>query len=314
MEHLANQHPWGIELNAHRKRTGEKEWERVHNFPVTGIALTWFHMDPGKPLGDSWSVIFYYSHKFFSTKKISLNYRIGIGPGYIEKRFDIHNNYKNNLISSRLNYGLNGRINFTWQVHKHISLNLGIGLMHYSNGAMKVPNLGINIPSVHFGIGFNPKKEESQLKKDSIKSINKKRELNLLAAGGFKQVYPVGGPSWFASTVSGFISKNISDRSSLSIGTDFFYDRSSQIYVRSPEENPKYFRWGVTAGHEYLINRISLLTQFGIYLYDPLKREKNVYQRVALRYKIYKNTFAFMGLKTHFAQAEYVEWGAGVKF
>jgi hypothetical protein len=264
-------------------------------------------------LGDSWSVIFYYSQKFLKSKKSFFSYRIGIGPGYIEKRYDRLTNYRNNLISSRINFGLNGRLNFTWMLHPQLNLNMGIGIMHYSNGAMKVPNLGINIPTIQIGLGFSPGKEKLTFQRDSISPLNKKININLVVTGGFKQIYPVNGPSYFASTLLGFVSRNISRRSALLIGSDLFYDASSKTYKTSPDEKISYYRWGFTLGHEFLINRISLITQFGIYAYDPLKRDKPIYQRVALRYRAYKKAFAFMGLKTHFAQAEYVEWGVGVK-
>lgn len=318
MAHLANQRPMGVEVDVMRRTFGKKQWEQVHRYPVIGYSFLYMHMDPAKPLGDSYSAIIYYGKKFLQRRSVYLSFRFGLGAAYIEKRFDRENNYQNNLISSRINYALNGRLFFHWDFTPHWSMNLGFGLMHYSNGAMKVPNLGINLPGVHAGISFTPQPVKHFIKDagmaDSL--VKKVVQLNLVLAGGLKQVYPTGGPSYFASTISFYANKIVAHRSALNIGTDLFYDASGKVLdtLQAGKSATRYFKWGLTAGHEFLIHRISLLTQLGFYLYDPLKVNKLLYQRVGLKYRICPKAFISMSLKTHFGQADYVEWGLGYKF
>lgn len=316
MAHLANQRPWGLELDVSQKTTGKKAWQQAHNYPNVGYSFHYFRMDPNKPLGDSYSIIIYYGKELLKTKRSALTYRFGIGPGYIEKRFDSQTNYKNNLISSRINYTLNGRINYSFKINSSLNFNTGIGLIHFSNGSFKVPNLGINIPTIHVGFGFQPSSPNAMVR-DSLPPFKREFQYNFFIAAGSKKTYPVNGPAYFVSTISFYCNKIMNRKSGLSLGTDIFYDRSFKQTldtIATSSKNIKYFRLGITAGHEFFINKLSLITQFGFYLYDPLRLNKIVYQRFALKYSVNKNLFAIMGLKTHFGNAEFVEWGVGIKF
>jgi hypothetical protein len=314
MGHLANQRPKGIELDIFKVTTGKKLWQQIHKYPIIGYSFQYLQMDSNKPLGNSYSLIIYYGKRIAYSKKSIFYYRLGWGLAYIEKRFDATNNYKNNLISSRFNYALNGRLNYSFQLNDHCSINTGIGIIHFSNGATKVPNLGVNIPTVHFGISFTPKADK-QFLKDSLPALKKEVNLIFSMAGGFKQVYPVNGPTYFASSFSSYINKRISRKSSLNIGADILFDGSNNAVLKANnlEQNNKFFKIGTIVGHEFHIHDISLLTQLGFYIYDPLKLEKWHYQRIALKYYFSEKVFATIGLKTHLGSADYTEWGLGIK-
>jgi len=63
------------------------------------------------------------------------------------------------------------------------------------------------------------------------------------------------------------------------------------------------------------INRTSLLTQFGYYVYYPYDFEGQTYLRIGLKRYVGKNRkwFGAMTLKSHGAKAEAVEFGIGVR-
>jgi hypothetical protein len=66
-------------------------------------------------------------------------------------------------------------------------------------------------------------------------------------------------------------------------------------------------------GHELFINKLSIETQFGYYVYKPFKYDIDIYQRLVLKYYINKNIFAGIGLKTHKAKAEAAELTLGIR-
>lgn len=316
MAHLANQRPWGVELDLTRQTSGIKTWQQIHNYPIVGYSFQYFRMDPEKPLGDMYSLIIHWGKHIVQTKKSKLSFRLGIGPGYIERRFDREENYKNNLISTRLNYTLNGRINYSFHITPNVSVNAGLGIIHFSNGSMKVPNLGINIPSVHLGVGFQPTHTE-EFKRDSLTKFKRHTEFIVFGAGGFKQVYPVDGKTYIVATLAGYINRRVNVKSALNIGVDIFYNGAYKQTIDSlGYDNPtsKYFTAGIHAGHEFYMHRLSVLTQLGFYVYNPLKLTKSVYQRYAFRYHLNKKVFILLGLKSHFGNADFVEWGVGGKF
>ena len=71
-------------------------------------------------------------------------------------------------------------------------------------------------------------------------------------------------------------------------------------------------RVGLIAGHELKMNKISLLTQLGFYVYRPYKTDKILYQRIALKFYFGKNVYLHYGFITHFAKADHSEWGIGI--
>ena len=72
-------------------------------------------------------------------------------------------------------------------------------------------------------------------------------------------------------------------------------------------------RVGLFVGHELFINRLSLITQLGYYVYYPYDFEGRTYFRLGLKWYIYKSMFAAISLKSHGAKAEAVEFGIGVR-
>ena len=87
--------------------------------------------------------------------------------------------------------------------------------------------------------------------------------------------------------------------------------------VAFPEKNidatTDYKRIGLVLGHELFINKLSIETQLGYYVYKPFNYETNLYQRLGAKYYIYKNIFAGVSLKAHGGRAEAIEASLGVR-
>jgi len=74
-----------------------------------------------------------------------------------------------------------------------------------------------------------------------------------------------------------------------------------------------YKRVGVFLGHELFINRMSVITQLGYYVYYPFDFEGKVYNRVGLKRYFGEKVFGAITLKSHGAVAEAVEFGIGIR-
>jgi hypothetical protein len=314
MAHLSNQRPQAIELELSKQTSEKQDFARLYNYPRIGISAHYFIMDKQKPLGNMLGIYPHISFVIVRNHRHELNFRIGCGLGYIEKRFDLIDNYKNNLISSRINYTFSGRLNYTLTIGRY-NINTGIGLLHFSNGGMKVPNLGINVPTIHLGIGLNPK-GNVEFKKDSLPEFKRNFTLNISTSAGLKQVLPVGGSDYFLYTGSIYLGRTLNRKSTINLGTDIMYDPSGKHLFEGDKSSIKLinYKWGITAGHELAFSKMALLTQLGFYLYDPLKIEKPVYQRYGLKYYINKTYYVGAAMRAHFGKADVVEWSLGLKF
>ena len=68
-------------------------------------------------------------------------------------------------------------------------------------------------------------------------------------------------------------------------------------------------------GHELSIDKNGILFQIGYYVYYPYEFEKRIYLRAGFKRYFYKNKlFTVVSLKSHWAQAEAVEFGVGYRF
>jgi hypothetical protein len=315
MGHLANQRPLKFELDLKIQTDGSKDWQVINNYPVVGYSLNYLHFDPKKPIGDALALVIYYGKPFFRTSKSELRWRLGIGPGFVFRKFDIMTNNKNNITGSTFNYCLNGAINFSTSLSKRLLFNTGIGLFHLSNGAMKMPNLGMNIPAIYAGIGFTSVKQVTFTAPDAERK-KRPNSLNLAFGGGFKEIKPIGGSRYLAGVFSAYYDLGINSRTCLNLGYDFIYDYSAKAEIRRGTYDKKlvnanYIRHGMALGFHYFISKVSFVGQCGYYVFDPLKRYKPFYQRYTVKYNFTEAISAGVALKAHFGQAELVEWTIG---
>lgn len=89
--------------------------------------------------------------------------------------------------------------------------------------------------------------------------------------------------------------------------------RSISSFEESIDPNTDYKRVGVFVGHELFINKLSIETQVGYYIYKPFKEDLDIYNRLGLKYYLTDNVFVVGGLKTHLFVAEAFEFGIGIR-
>jgi hypothetical protein len=318
VEHLARQHMPGIELNVTKQTTGTKAWQQEYRYPQVGYSLIYYAFDRDKPIGNALALFLHAGKKFYKTKRTNLQWRLGYGIAYVEKRFDAEENYKNLLISQRISFTINGQLNFNVRISPRWSLNTGIGLFHISNGSLKRPNFGINLPSIHAGVGFNIVQGDEQFKRDSLASFKRRTYFHISPFAGLKEVYPVNGPKYFLGGINAVIERRVNRKSGLQAGLDFSYDHSKKSEIEFFNKNISNnfihrSQMGILVGHELYLQRLSLLTQMGVYVYDPTRLNKAMYQKVGVKYYLSDKIFINMVMKLHLGIADWLEWGGGIR-
>ncbi|MFH0865168.1 MAG: acyloxyacyl hydrolase [Bacteroidota bacterium] len=319
MQHLNTGHFSAYEINFNMQTHGEKKWHALYKYPVIGGAVWYADLANPDMLGKAVAVYPYMNFHLYHSKCFYLNYRFGLGLGYISKPFDYIDNYKNIAIGSRLNAAINMFYELKWFVAKKISLTSGIGLTHFSNGSFKTPNLGINIPTVFAGIAYYLPYSENIIADTSWKQMKgKKSSLRLLLAGGMKQIYPAEGDTYGVFMISLNYTKALSYKREFAVGMDVFLDYSDKRSIKRKDiplnSDFGILKPGVYAGHNFIFSRLHLLMHFGYYLYAKDKSDGMIYSRFGLEYDFSRTCFARLALKTHFGKADFVEWGIGYRF
>ena len=261
---------------------------------------------------------------------------MGFGLTFNWKKFDPYKNSYNIAIGAGESVYMYAGANFAYQFSNKINLSLGGGFTHFSNGALKKPNFGINTLSPKITLTYNLNKEEVKFQQQDKPIFKKYSEFNFAFFGGAKNVllsdnsgadiiqkfegvfYPVYG-------VSFLYNRSISYKSKFGIGTDFSYDGSinAQVAIQNGEveeiDGPFLERTQLSAflSYELVVHRVSVVIQPGVYVYRKKFTNQTpiFYQRFGLKYNFYKNIFASVAIRAYnFKVSDFIEWSLGYSF
>ncbi|GLB51115.1 hypothetical protein NBRC110019_01540 [Neptunitalea chrysea] len=320
ISHLITGHPEGVALSFSAKTFGAEEWEQRFNYPDYGITLIYTDLK-NEYLGDNTSV---YGHYSFYFLKRNLMLRLGEGLAYCSNPYDKETNYRNSAFGSTFVTSTFLQINYKKEkLIDNLGLEAGLFMIHYSNGNFKAPNTSVNVLTFNVGVTYSiAGTEQEYIKTVSDNKFTEPIKLNMVFRSGVNMSDIIGSGQYPFYVGSVYADKRLSKLSAVQLGTDVFFSKFLEEYIKYksiayPDEGIKgdedYKRAGVLVGHELFMNRLSLLTQIGFYVYNPIDYESGMYQRVGLNYHINKTVFAGLTLKTHAAQAEAVEFALGVR-
>ena len=319
MLNLASTHLTAFEVSINKPTYGERSWHQLYKYPQMGLCLWYTALGNSQILGSATAIFPFINFPLLQSKKTSLNFRFGLGLGYLSRRFDRFDDYKNNAIGSHFNGAVNLLYQFKYDLSNKSAISAGIGLAHFSNGAIKMPNLGINVPTIHVGFSYKLVSQDNvNYNKTDLPPISKKNEFLIFCAIGTKEIYPICGKKYFTTTISGLYSRVLSHKRKVGIGLDFSYSASNIETLNRDSIYPKYnvlvTRPGLCLSHELIFGKLSFIMQVGTYIYAMDKSDGMFYDRFGFRYQISKHFLANLTLKTHFAKADYIESGFAYKF
>lgn len=313
---LQDEHSQSFDISFVSTSKGKHSWEKDFLFPDRGIQIAAFRLGSPEELGWGFVAYPFIDFPLHGFKKWQWHLRYGIGLGYIEKIFHPQENQKNAAISAHWNGVIHFDLHGKTYLKKNTALNLGAGITHYSNGSTGIPNLGINLAIAHIGIlHYFGETKRNKIFESAQATPN--GEWSAYMAAATKKIYPPGGKRYQAATVSALHLRRLSGRTSLGIGTDVFFDNSLEERFRrennTETDRSVNFRPGIHAAWQVKTGNIGLMFNLGIYPYTKWKGDGNFYHRICLRYYMEK-MFLCMNLKTHYARADFVEWGIGYRF
>ena len=303
--HLITGHPEGFIFSINKKTYGNKAWEQRFNYPDYGTSFIYQDFKNDK-LGDAYGL---YAHYNFYFLKRNLMLRIGQGLVYNTNPYDKIENPKNVAFGSDILSSTYLMINYKKEhMFNRFGLQTGFSLIHYSNANVKAPNTSVN--TIEFIDNLNDEKFTENIK------------FNFAFRSGINQSDVIGSKQFPFYVFSGYADKRLSHFSAIQFGADVFFSKflKELIYYQSvsyPElevsGDEDYRRVGLFVGHELFVNKLSVETQFGYYVYYPYDFEGQTYLRIGLKRYFGKKIFGAVTLKSHAAKAEAVEFGVGVR-
>jgi hypothetical protein len=318
--HLIQGHPEGFIFSWNKKTFGNQAWEQRYNYPDYGATFVYQDLK-NDVLGESFGLYGHYNFYFF---KRNMVLRIAQGLAYNTNPYDKIENPKNTAFGSHILSSTYLMLNYKKeQLFNHIGFQAGLSLFHYSNANVKAPNTSVNTIALNIGLTYNLDDENEEF----INNLNDEKftepiKFNLAFRTGINQSDIIGSGQFPFYILSAYADKRLGHVSAIQFGADVFFSNflKELIYYQSvsfPEENVSgnedYKRVGLFVGHELFINKMSLETQLGYYVYYPFDFEGRTYIRVGLKRYFGKKFFGSVSLKSHGAKAEAVEFGIGVR-
>lgn len=319
MGNLIKGHIYGAELNYVFRTNGCKTWQQIHKYPEIGVCALHMYLANPEQLGNMEALYPYTNIRLNNpNRKVSLNIRLGAGLAYLTKAFDRMDNYKNAAIGSNLNGFVNLRLNTTLMLSKAWRLDAGVGLTHASNGAVRTPNLGLNLATVNVGLGYVFGNKTCTYIKDTIAPTLKTWQPSVIAVMGIKELENPGGPKYLAYGLQGNVYRTLNYKNKLGGGIEMTYNNATkQVWANDSVYNTKFsdiVQAGIKISYSFNMNKLSVPVDFGAYVFKKQAYNGPFFHRIGLRYLITKHIIASVTLLTHWAKADYFEWGVGYQF
>ncbi|MFD0862771.1 acyloxyacyl hydrolase [Sungkyunkwania multivorans] len=321
ISHLITGHPEGFILGWNRKTFGFEDWEARYGYPDYGFSFAYQNLK-NRFLGENLSLYAHYNF-YFLKRKVML--RIGQGIGYTNNPYDKETNFRNIAFGTRLMSSTYMMLNYKKErIFDRFGFQAGFSLIHYSNANIKAPNTSINSINFSFGLNyqlddnteveFQPKTEEER--------YTQPWKYNLVFRTGANESDIVDSGVYAFYIFSAYADKRLNRKSAIQFGTDIFFSNFLKEFIKfrgiafpgqgiDGDEDHK--RIGLFVGHELFINKTSIVTQLGYYVYYPVDFEGQVYQRIGLKRYFSDKLFGAITLKSHAAKAEAVEFGIGIR-
>jgi hypothetical protein len=322
IDHLITGHPSGFLISINHQTFGDKEWQHAYNYPDYGFSFQYQDfqndiLDKCLAIGAHYNFYFFKRHMVF---------RISQGIGMTTNPYDKETNFKNNAFGSRFMSSNLFMLNYKKEnIVGRLGIQAGFMFTHFSNGRIKSPNSGINTYAINFGLNYNLNDKPEYRAPDSLAKTDFREPIkfNFVLRSGISESEITGSGQKPFYHFGLYADKRIGRKSALQLGADVFFSQYLKEYIKyysamypdreyfAPDTD--YKRVGLVVGHELFINRLSVETQVGYYIYKPFKYEADVYQRVGAKYYLTKKIFTGLALKAHGGRAEAIEVGVGAR-
>ncbi len=260
---------------------------------ATGFGLNFFNIH-NPVVKNNVNTFYTIESNILKTQKVNLAIKACGGLNFISSPYDSVNNQINWSYSSYVNAFLALGLVANFQLNNNQSIGARLTFNHFSNGAIKDPNLGVNFftgaLSYQFKIANNVK--HSLNLKRRLKPFEGRHNLQFTAFATYKsstvnieKFYLING---FAASYN--LPFGVKKGHSLAIGAEWLEDRAiSELLRYGGKLNLSNQRVGVSVGHEFLFHQFTWGQYLGYYIFKDIPEMDNIYHRHTIAYKLNKS-------------------------
>jgi hypothetical protein len=293
VDYSANAPVLGFEIELIRQRLDNLDAHYNQKGFVSGFGLNFFNIN-NTVIKNNVNAFYTLESNVLKTQKLNLAVKACAGLNFISSPYDSVSNQINWSYSSYINAFLALGLVANFQLNNNQSIGARLAFNHFSNGAIKDPNLGVNFftgaLSYQFKIADNVKRPLNL--KRRLKRFEGRPNLQFTAFATYKsstvnteKFYLING--FAASYNLPFGPKNVH---SLAIGAEWLEDRAiSELLRYGGKLNLSNQRVGFTIGHEFLFHQFTWGQYLGYYIFKDIPEMDNIYHRHTISYKLTKS-------------------------
>ncbi len=264
-------------------------WSVFYNYPSVGVTVSYTYLGHQEILGNALTVMPFITLSTSKKQAGAFYFKLGLGASYFTKYYDAEQNPTNLAIGSHVTWAFESTVHYNVFVTPRISLSIGAGLIHNSNGHAQLPNLGLNALLLSFSSRFYLKPlTEQQL--NGLKKPVLKRSIDFIISArtglGFHELggatSSIGNKKKFVHILSA--SGGIILKRSIKLSVGFTYRFYQHYYdYLAWEKSAEYSdntAWNASnvylfVGCELFIGYVSMDAQLGLNLHKPFYPEFN---------------------------------------
>ena len=242
------------------------------------------------------------------SRRVSLNYEWNLGMAFGWNAYDEETNPENKVIGSKVTAYIDVDMYLRWMLSRHIDLNAGISLSHFSNGNTTYPNLGLNTGGIRLGMAYYINRQQTSTTPAVKEKAPSCRGLytDVILYGAWKQGVGHQGDEYYLLPgrygVMGFNLNpmyRLNPWLSMGASMDGVYDKSvSRENDDSAEVNHTFGRQvalGLSARSEFAMPYFSINFGVGTYVLGNRNNFRGVYEVLALKVHISQRAMLHIG-------------------
>ncbi len=347
---------YGIDLKFGKQTDGTKNWEQWFNYPNYGVILRYEHntLDSAKyehrnetgdavtdwvAIGDCYTAGAFVNGHIIRQDLWSFDYDLVGG-------FSFWPDYGNEFIGSLMNVHLSIDAGPTLHISDNVDLLARVIFSHSSNGALVLPNNGVNVFSGEVGLRYHPQgrpefQPKSHYQMQKTMSIYASESFGALQSNTKRNGEISGEPGYyFGNLVQLGVTRQFHPKFRYDVGLDFAWSGETKLKYQEAKDRYEagtletsletYSPWKSThiaasAMFEVLYNRFAFCIGGGYYLYHGIfsgtnekktwalaERKMSIFEKQYLP-NAYKNYYERLGFKYYFGQNRNIYAGAFMK-
>ena len=301
---------------------GTKAWHHEHNLPYYGIGIYNMVFSNADELGYPAALYFFYGAPFARKEKSSFDYEFSFGLSHNWKPYNDVNNPFNLAIGSFRNAYIDAKIKYVWYFSKKLSIDTGFRVTHFSNGAIRHPNAGINLFAPFVGLRYDLiSKDQVPLDQLKSKEVDLTEEFNIEVTSGKRSVKGTYTTNHQMVSILNLSLEYLRPAGTIfkyGVGLDVGIDQNRNLItvgnnVTLAPTSKQVFS-GVSAIGQFRANRLGVQAAMGYEFINngKLHFKNDFYQRIGLRYYLFNHLFGGIAIKAlNFSRADYIEWSIG---